>query len=168
MVTSYIHHIGYNFNINLKGVYMMQLTVYLAGQIHDQWREIIKKEAKKRELPIIFVGPQENHDRSDSIGEAILGEQPSAIYKDEAASQINNLRTTVLMNKADVVIAQFGDKYRQWNAAMDVATAIEKGKPVIIIRPIEIHHALKELSNKAQVVVENPLQALDALAYIFE
>ena len=47
-----------------------------------------------------------------SEGEKILAEQqPTPRWKDEVASQVNNLRTRVLMGKADVVIALFGDKY---------------------------------------------------------
>ncbi|WP_347549243.1 YtoQ family protein [Pseudalkalibacillus hwajinpoensis] len=146
----------------------MELTVYLAGQIHDNWRDDMKQEAKKLDLPIHFVGPMENHDRSDNIGEEIKGKQPNAIFKDEAASEINNLRTQVLLNKSDVVIALFGEKYKQWNSAMDASTAIALQKPLILIRPESLHHPLKELSNKAQVVVESPEQALQALSYIFE
>ncbi|MBO8173454.1 MAG: YtoQ family protein [Bacillaceae bacterium] len=146
----------------------LSLTAYLAGQIHDNWRDELKQKAEQRGLPVLFVGPQTNHDRSDDIGEIIKGEQPGPVYKDEAASQINNLRTTVLMNKSDVVIALFGEKYKQWNTAMDAATAIQMGKPLILVRPESLHHPLKELANKAQVVVETPDQALEALAYIFE
>lgn len=146
----------------------MELTVYLAGQIHDDWREEIKRESEKRNLPLRFVGPMENHDRSDNIGEEILGAQPNAVLKDEAASAINNLRTQVLLGKSDVVIALFGEKYRQWNSAMDASAAINLGKPLILVRPESLHHALKELANKAQVVVETPEQALQALSYIFE
>lgn len=146
----------------------MELSVYLAGEIHTTWREEIRQKAKERQLPIQFTGPMENHDRSDHIGEEILGVQPTKIAKDEAASSINNLRTQLLMGKADVVIAFFGEQYKQWNSAMDAATAITLQKPVILIRDESLHHALKELSNKAQVVVETPEQALQALAYIFE
>jgi YtoQ family protein len=146
----------------------MELTVYLAGQIHDDWREGIKNEAKKRGLPIHFVGPMENHDRSDNIGEEILGTQPNKVLKDEAASAINNLRTQVLLGKSDIVIALFGEKYKQWNTAMDASAAISLGKPLILVRPESLHHPLKELSNKAQLTVETPEQALQALSYIFE
>ena len=144
----------------------MELTVYLAGQIHDDWRNEIRAEALARRLAVQFVGPQEDHGLSDSIGENILGEQPNARWKDELASQVNNLRTRVLLNRADVVIALFGEKYRQWNTAMDAATGVALGKPVIIIRSPEHHHALKELSQRAQLVVETPAQAVEALAYI--
>ena len=146
----------------------MELVVYLAGQIHDNWRDDIKKQAEDLKLPITFVGPMTDHDRSDNIGEVILGKQDSAILKDEAASAFNNLRTEVLLKKSDVVIALFGEKYKQWNSAMDAATAVALNKPLILVRPEKLHHPLKELSNKAQVVVETPDQAIRALAYIFE
>lgn len=119
-------------------------------------------------LPVTFVGPMENHERSDNIGEDILGGQPNAILKDDAASDLNNFRTELLLNKADVVIARFGEKYKQWNTAMDASSAIAKGKPLILIRPKELHHPLKELSNKANITVETVNQAIKALSYVFE
>ena len=144
----------------------MELTVYLAGEIHSNWREDLKKQAEEKNLVLNFVSPQTEHDLSDAIGENILGEQPGDYYRDDAASAINNFRTSILMNKADVVIALFGDKYRQWNTAMDATTAINKNKPLIIIRPKELIHAMKELSNKADVTVETIDQAIQVLEYI--
>lgn len=146
----------------------MRLTVYLAGQIHDNWRSTFREKALAMGLSIDFVGPMENHERSDVIGEAILGTQPNAILHDEAASQLNNLRTQVLMHRSDVVVALFGAKYKQWNTAMDAGIAIALNKPLILIREEENHHALKEIANRAQVVVQTMDQALQALAYIFE
>ncbi|WP_158736546.1 YtoQ family protein [Alteribacillus sp. YIM 98480] len=146
----------------------MELNVYLAGQIHDDWREEIRQKAEEMELPLHFTAPMENHDRSDNIGEEVIGQQPDKILKDEAASSLNNLRTQILMQKADVVIALFGEKYKQWNTAMDAGTAIALGKPLILIRPQELHHPVKEIANKAQVVVETKEQALQALSYVFE
>ncbi|MBM7554923.1 YtoQ family protein [Thalassobacillus pellis] len=146
----------------------MELTVYLAGQIHDDWRNEIKDKAKDKKLPLTFVGPQENHERSDSIGEDIIGEQPGKEYRDDAASSINNLRTQVLLGKADVVIALFGEKYKQWNTAMDASAAIHSNKPTIIVRPESLIHPLKELSNKANVTVETIDQAVAVLQYIYE
>ncbi|MFD1019085.1 YtoQ family protein [Thalassobacillus hwangdonensis] len=146
----------------------MELTVYLAGQIHDDWRGDVRTKAKEKNLPLTFVGPQENHGRSDDIGEAILGEQPGKLYKDDAASSINNFRTEVLMQKSDVVIALFGENYKQWNTAMDASAAMQMNKPTIVVRPESLIHPLKELSNKANVTVETIDQALDVLAYIYE
>lgn len=146
----------------------MRLTVYLAGEIHSTWREEIKEKAQALKLPIDFVGPMEDHDRSDAIGEEILGEQPNAIYRDAAASSFNNLRTQVLMHKSDLVIALFGEKYKQWNTAMDASAAVALGKPLILIRPENLHHPLKELSRKANATVETVNQAIKALSYIVE
>ncbi|WP_409272725.1 YtoQ family protein [Neobacillus sp. SCS-31] len=146
----------------------MELTVYLAGQIHDNWREEVQRKAEEKNLPLAFVGPQTNHDRSDNIGEDILGKQPGSVYKDDAASDINNFRTHVLMQKSDIVIALFGEKYKQWNTAMDASMAIAMNKPTIIVRPESLIHPLKELSNRANVTVETIDQAMDVLSYIFE
>jgi YtoQ family protein len=146
----------------------LEFTVYLAGEIHSSWREELKQKAKKLNLPLSFVGPMENHDRSDYIGEEILGEQPDKILRDEAASAVNNLRTELLMKKSDVVVALFGEKYKQWNTAMDASTAITLKKPLILIRPEELHHPLKELSNKANVTCTSIGQAAKVLSYIFE
>jgi YtoQ family protein len=146
----------------------MEFTVYLAGQIHDDWRGDVIKKSKEKGLKLSFVGPQTNHDLSDNIGENILGKQPTDYFKDDAASSINNFRTTVLMNKADFVIALYGEKYKQWNTTMDATTAINLGKPLIIIRPESAIHALKELSNKADVTVETVDQAIEVINYIYE
>ncbi|WP_020006927.1 YtoQ family protein [Salinicoccus albus] len=146
----------------------MELTVYLAGQIHDDWRDEAAKTAEEKELPLKFVGPQTDHDLSDNIGENILGEQPGNYYKDDAASDINNFRTQVLMQKSDIVIALFGDKYKQWNTAMDASSAVQLQKPLIIIRPEELIHPLKELSNKANVTVSTVEQAMEIIEYIYK
>lgn len=146
----------------------MELVVYLAGQIHDDWRDELANKAQQRQLPLTFVGPNTNHDESDNIGENILGKQPGPFYKDDAASAINNLRTQVLLQKSDLVIALFGEQYRQWNTAMDASMALALNKPTIIIRPESLIHPLKELSNRANVTVETIDQALDVLAYIFK
>lgn len=145
----------------------MELTVYLAGQIHDDWREQVKEQAVAKKLPYRFVGPQTNHDLSDNIGEKIVGKQPTALMKDDAASAINNFRTQVLLQKADIVMALFGEDYRQWNTAMDAASAVQLNKPLIIVRPESLVHPLKELSNKANVTVETVEQAVQVLEYVF-
>lgn len=146
----------------------MELTVYLAGEIHTPWREEIKTLVSEKGLPISFVSPQTNHDLSDNIGAQILGEQPNKYFHDDAASSINNLRTEVMMKKSDVVIALFGEEYKQWNTAMDASRAVAEGKPLIIIRPEKLIHPLKELSNKANVVCESVEQAVSVLEYIYQ
>jgi len=146
----------------------MNLTIYLAGQIHDDWRELLRKGAREGGLPFDFVGPQEEHALSDDIGERIIGTQPDGRWKDEVASQLNGLRTRVLMEKSDAVVALFGDRFRQWNVAMDCGIAIALGKPLILVRDPDLHHALKEISQRAQATVDRPEQALEALGYILK
>ncbi|MGM8215658.1 YtoQ family protein [Bacillaceae bacterium W0354] len=146
----------------------MNLTIYLAGQIHDDWREQLKRKAKEKNLNVSFLGPQEKHSLSDDIGAKILGEQPSKVYHDDAASGINNFRTEIMIKKADAVIALFGEQYKQWNTAMDAGIAIGLNKPLILIRPESLIHPLKELSNKANVTVETIDQAIEVLQYYFE
>ncbi len=146
----------------------MKLTVYLAGEIHTDWRDELVEKVKAKGLDYEFVSPQLVHDRSDNIGEDIKGKQPNNYFRDLAASDVNNFRTEVLMNKADIVIALFGEKYRQWNTAMDLSTGIALGKPTIMIRPEEFIHPLKELSRKTNVTVETVDQAVEVLAYVFE
>ncbi|QAS53903.1 YtoQ family protein [Halobacillus litoralis] len=145
----------------------MELTVYLAGQIHDDWRNQLKEKAAKKDLPIHFVGPQVNHELSDDIGENILGQQPDKVYRDDAASSINNFRTQVLLHKSDAVIALFGESYKQWNTAMDASAAVQLHKPLILVRPKTLVHPLKELSNQADVTVESIDQAVEVLEYLY-
>jgi len=142
----------------------MRLTVYLAGEIHSDWRATLRTAAAH--LPIDFVAPMENHDQSDAIGEDILGTQATAALKDDTASQFNNLRSRVLMTRSDLVIAYFGEKFKQWNTAMDAGQALATGKPLILINDGASSHALKELSNRAQATVYTIEQAVQALGYI--
>src|SRR5699024_5239622 len=119
-------------------------------------------------LPLAVRANLANHDHSHHVGEDILGTQSGKVYKDDAASDINNFRTTVLMQKADIVIALFGEQYKQWNTAMDLSTAVTLNKSTILIRPDSLIHPLKELYNKANVTVENDEQELEVLKYVYE
>jgi YtoQ family protein len=144
----------------------MELTIYLAGQVHDDWRDRFRAMAEERGLPLVFVGPQPEHDLSDAIGERIIGAQPNPRWKDEVASQMNSLRTRVWMARADIVVACFGEKFRQWNAAMDAGIALAMDKPLVLVRDPSLHHALKELSQRSQATVDTLEQALEAIAYV--
>lgn len=146
----------------------MRLTVYLAGEIHTSWRQDLMDKAREKGLDLEFVSPQLIHDRSDNIGEDVQGTQPNAYFRDLAASDINNFRTEVLLKKSDVVVALFGEQYKQWNTAMDLSTGIALGKPTIMIRPESLIHPLKELSRKSNVTVSTVDQAAEVLAYIYE
>ena len=147
---------------------MKPLTIYLAGEIHSDWRKRLREEVEKRDLPVEFVGPQEVHDRSDSVGEDVLGEQPGNRYRDLMGAGINSLRTRVLLRRADVVVAYFGERYKQWNTAADAGAAVAADIPLILVRDPELTHALKELDAMASVTVEDLDQVVEVIAYIFE
>jgi YtoQ family protein len=147
---------------------MEPITVYLAGEIHSGWRDELREHLSQRGLPVRFVGPQERHDRSDSVGEDILGAQPSARFRDLVGAGVNTLRTRVLLRRADLVVAYFGDQYRQWNTAADAGAAVASGVPLLLVRAPELTHALKELDAMATFTVETLEQAAEAIAYVFE
>ena len=110
----------------------------------------------------------EDHDRSDNIGEDILGEQPDAIFKDAAASNFNNLRTEILMKKSDLVIALIRREIQTMEHRNGCQCRRRIRKTTDPHSQEEHHHALKELSRKAHATVETVDQAIKALHYIFE
>jgi YtoQ family protein len=150
------------------GTRMQPIVVYLAGEIHSDWRERLRRRTAEMNLPVEFVGPQEAHDRSDSVGEDITGEQPTPRFRDLVGAGANTLRTRVLLRRADLVVAYFGDKYRQWNTAADAGAAVASGLPLLLVRAPELTHALKELDAMASFTVETLDQAAEAIAYVFE
>ena len=51
------------------------LKVYLAGEIHTNWREEIIENCKKENLDIKFSSPVTDHPSSDNCGVEILGDE---------------------------------------------------------------------------------------------
>jgi len=147
---------------------MEPLTIYLAGEIHSDWRQQLRELVQNRGVNVQFVGPQEEHDRSDSVGEDIVGPQPNARFRDLVGAGVNTLRTRVLMRRADMTVAFFGDKYKQWNTAADAGASVAAGIPLLLVRSADHVHALKELDAIATFTVETLEQAAEAIAYIFE
>lgn len=80
----------------------MELIVYLAGQIHDNWREELKQKSVQRKCSVKFVEPQTNHDRSDGIGEAILGQHPGI-------EKMPHLILTIFVHKFLLILIQKSD-----------------------------------------------------------
>jgi YtoQ family protein len=147
---------------------MIDLTIYAAGEIHSDWRDRLRGALEERGVDAEIVGPQEDHKRSDDIGVAILGERPSSRYRDLEGARVNTLRTRVLLARADVVVAYFGPKYRQWNTAVDAGWALATGLPLVLVRDAELVHALKELDALASMTVETLEEAAEAIAYLVE
>lgn len=141
-------------------------NVYLAGEIHSDWRERIEAGVAKAGLPVRFTGPVTDHAASDDCGAAILGEEEQDFWKDRKGAGINALRTRPLLADADLVVVRFGEKYKQWNAAFDAGQAAALGKPLVILHPPEHTHALKEVDAAAQAVAETPEQVVRILRYV--
>lgn len=144
----------------------MTWNVYLSGEIHTNWREELESGAKAAGLPVSFSAPVTNHPASDDCGIAILGEEPNKFWHDNKGANINAIRTRTLIEKADVVVVRFGEKYKQWNAAFDAGYASALGKPVIIMHGADHQHALKEVDAAALAVTETPAQVVDILRYV--
>ena len=140
--------------------------VYLAGEIHSDWRDRIISAAADRELPVSFTAPVTDHTASDNCGVDILGPEESSFWKDHKGAKINAIRTRTLIQDADVVVVRFGGDYRQWNAAFDAGFAAALGRPIVVIHEAGIAHALKEVDSAALAVAETPEQAADVLAYV--
>ena len=147
---------------------MDTITIYTAGEIHSDWRDRFRAALEAGGVTASLVGPNTEHDRSDSVGEDILGEQPGPRYRDLMGARVNTLRTRILFRRADLVVAYFGPKYRQWNTATDAGAAVASGLPLILVRDGELIHALKELDALATLTVDTLEQAAEAVAYIFE
>lgn len=153
-----------------------QMTAFLTGHIHGDWRNQVRKMAEQKDLNITFKGPCEDHGKSDDIGTDIRDiseDQVGADFfprvKDALGGRVNNLRTRIWIAKADVLIAFFDEdhkNYRQWNTSSDIAEANRLGKPVIVVHGPGFRHALKELDGRADVVVDSLEQAVEVLAYV--
>ena len=144
----------------------MNLTAYLSGETHTDWRRDIEEGIRKNQLKIETTSAVTDHYASDHCGVEILGEEESSFWKDNKGARINRIRNQTLIKKADVVIVRFGPKYRQWNAAFDAGYAIAHSKPLVTIHDEELDHALKEIDSAANATARNPEQVVEILRYI--
>ena len=140
--------------------------IYLSGEIHTDWRDQIEAKAFTAALPVTFSAPITNHAFSDDCGVEILGAEPNKFWHDRKGAQVNAMRTRTMIEKADIVIVRFGEKYKQWNAAFDAGYASALGKSLIIMHQADHAHALKEVDAAALAVVENVDQIIDILRYV--
>ncbi len=146
----------------------MTMKVYLSGEIHTKWREDIVNKCNDLNLDIEFLSPVLNHELSDDIGLKILGKEENKFWHDNKGTKINSIRTRTAINKADIVIVRFGEKYKQWNAAFDAGYASALNKSLIIIHGDEHQHALKEIDSAAHAVTKNTHEIVNILKYSIE
>ena len=143
----------------------MEITVYLSGEIHTEWRNEIINKSNELNLPIEFLSPNTNHELSDDVGVEILGKEDKKFWHDHKSAKINSIRTKNAIDRCDIVIVRFGEKYKQWNAAFDAGYASAMSKSLIIIHSDENQHALKEIDSVAHAVVKNVDEVIKILNY---
>ena len=139
-------------------------SVYLAGEIHSNWRDEIITGCEGYDIQ--FLRPEHDHASSDDIGKNVLGAQESDFYNDHISAKINSMRNHTFIKQADIVVVKFGEKYKQWNAAFDAGYANALDKKLIVIHPEEFIHALKEIDAAASAVVRSESQVIDILKHL--
>ena len=142
------------------------IKVYLAGEIHTNWREELAEKCNFAKLDIQFTSPVTNHENSDNCGIEILGNEDKNFWKDNKGANINSIRTKKSIEDCDIVIVKFGEKYKQWNAAFDAGYAAALNKSRIVIHNDDHQHALKEVDAAASAVASNNEQVVRILKYV--
>jgi len=145
---------------------MKSMNVYLSGEIHTDWREQIIALTEKRGLNVEFTSPVTIHENSDDCGVNILGPESNSFWHDHKGAKINAIRTRNLIQKADLVVVRFGEKYKQWNAAFDAGYASGLNKALIIMHDEQHAHALKEVDAASLAVTSTPEQVVKIIDYV--
>lgn len=143
----------------------MKWNVYLSGEIHTDWREQIIEGCRQLELPIEFTSAVTHHESSDAAGD-VLGPNEQAFWRDHQSSKVNSIRTKNLIEKCDIGIVRFGEKYKQWNAAFDAGQLAALGKPYITLHDESIIHPLKEVDATAMAWAQDTTQVISVLQYV--
>jgi YtoQ family protein len=143
----------------------MSWTVYLSGEIHTDWRHQVIQGSEANNLPVTFTSAVTDHDASDAAGD-VLGSENDKFWRDHKSSKVNAIRTKTLIEKCDIAIVRFGDKYKQWNAAFDAGYCAALGKPYITLHDEDIIHPLKEVDASALGWARSPEQVVDILKYV--
>ena len=143
----------------------MQLTVYLSGEIHTEWRDQIKDGCEKRGLEINFTSAVTVHEASDAAGD-MLGAEDNPFWRDHKSAKVNAIRIKTLIEQCDVAVVRFGEKYKQWNAAFDAGYCAALGTPYITLHEPDIIHPLKEVDAAAMAWATTPEQVVEMLAYV--
>ena len=143
----------------------MDWNVYLSGEIHTDWRDQIINGAGAKGLNITFTSAVIDHDASDAAGD-LLGSEDSNFWRDHKSSKVNGIRTRTCIEKCDVAVIRFGDKFKQWNAAFDAGMCAALGKPYITLHDDSIIHPLKEVDAAAMAWARDPAQVVELLDYV--
>jgi YtoQ family protein len=145
----------------------MKWNVYLSGEIHTNWRQEIIDGANAHDLPVSFTSAVTDHQASDTAGD-LLGAETNNFWHDHKSAKINKIRTKSFIEKCDIAVVRFGDKYKQWNAAFDAGYCAAIGKPYITLHDEEIIHALKEVDASALAWAATTEQVVEILKYVID
>jgi YtoQ family protein len=140
--------------------------VYLAGEIHSDWRQTIARGVERAGLPVRLTSPVTDHDASDHGGVRILGDEADPFWVDHKGAKLNAIRTRTLIERADVVVVRFAGEYREWNAAFDAGQAVARGTPLVTVHGPDLRHALKEVDAAALATCRTPEQVVEVLTYV--
>ena len=143
----------------------MNWNVYLSGEIHTDWRQQIIDGVKAYDLPVEFTSAVTNHEASDAAGD-LLGADSDNFWRDHKSAKVNGIRTKTLIQRCDVAVVRFGEKYKQRNAAFDAGYCAALGKPYITLHNEEIIHPLKEVDASAMAWAKSPAQVVEILKYV--
>lgn len=143
----------------------MQLTVYLSGEIHTDWRDQIAEGCAKQGLDIEFTSAVTVHEASDAAGD-LLGAEDNQFWRDHKSAKVNAIRIKTLIEQCDVAVVRFGEKYKQWNAAFDAGYCAALGTPYITLHEPDIIHPLKEVDAAAMAWATTAEQVVEMLTYV--
>jgi YtoQ family protein len=87
------------------------LSVYLAGEIHINWKEEIIQLCEKEKLDVKFTSPVTDHEAPDNCGVEILGAEEKNFWKYRKRVNINSIRSKKSIQDSDVIIFKFGEKF---------------------------------------------------------
>ena len=145
----------------------MSYKVYMSGEIHTDWRDVIRQGTEALGLDITYLAPVTDHPASDAAGDH-LGEQPDDFWRDHQSSKVNLIRTKGMIEQADLVVIRFGDKYKQWNAAFDAGYCAALGKPYITLHADDLIHPLKEVDAQCLAWAKTNEQVVETLRYVLQ
>jgi YtoQ family protein len=140
-------------------------NIYLSGEIHTDWRQQIIAGAKSLGLEVTFTSAVTNHEASDAAGD-FLGEETTPFWRDHQSSKVNGIRTKTMIEKCDLAVIRFGDKFKQWNAAFDAGFCAALSKPYITLHDDSIIHPLKEVDAASMGWAKTPQQVVELLKYV--
>ena len=141
----------------------MSYTIYLSGEIHSNWRDEIREATL--DLDLTFTAPVTDHPASDAAGD-FLGEVETGFWRDQQSSGVNAIRTRHDIDRADLVVVRFGDKYKQWYAAFDAGYCAAKGIPFVTLHADDIVHPLKEVDQASYAWCKTTEQVAELLRYV--